>query len=205
MTTDHFLVNFIVMVALAVCSCGLTTVKSEEPVFNWPKTYRPVSDTLHGRVVVDEFRGLENFDDPAVQEWVNGQNRISRKFLDKLPGRNYLRKRFTDLRRYDDESTPDQVLAGDRIFYSVIKIDWERWAYYTKENEKADPMLLLDPNQWGLKQLGAVYPSRDGKYLAYAMEEAGKENPGGTGLVPVKRQHEYPHVPRPPQEYEIKR
>ncbi|HEX7319296.1 MAG TPA: prolyl oligopeptidase family serine peptidase [bacterium] len=176
MIIKHLSISFIAIVALAVCSCSLPTMKNIEWI-HWPKMYNPVSETLHGRVVVDEFRGLENFDDPVVQEWINWQNRISRKFLDGLPQRDYLRKRLTELRRYDDESTPDQVLVGDRIFYSVIKKDWERWAYYTKENENAGPELLLDPNQWGLKQLGAVYPSRDGKYLAYSVEEAGKENP----------------------------
>lgn len=59
----------------------------------------------------------------------------------------------------------------------MIKKDWERWAYYTKENDSAQPVLLLDPNQWGLKTLGSVYPSRDGRYLAYGIEDPGKENP----------------------------
>jgi len=144
----------------------------------YPKTEKiPVFDTLYGNIIVDEYRWLENFNDEKVQKWVDEQNSLSNACLDKLPQREWLRKRFTELRRYDDESAPHKVLIGDRIFYSAIKKDWERWAYYTKENENAQPVLLLDPNQWGLKTLGGVYPSCDGKYIAYGVEDAGKENP----------------------------
>ncbi len=144
----------------------------------YPQTKKiPITDTLHNKIIIDEYRWLENFDDTRVQEWIDKQNYLTRAYLDKLPQRQYLIKRFTDLRRYDDESAPHKVLAGERIFYSAIKKEWERWAYYTKENEEAASIILLDPNQWGLKTLGAVYPSRDGRYIAYGVEDAGKENP----------------------------
>ncbi|MEO0136776.1 MAG: prolyl oligopeptidase family serine peptidase [candidate division WOR-3 bacterium] len=144
----------------------------------FPSTKKvPVADCIHGKVIIDEYRWLENFTDDKVQEWIAQQNNLTREYLDKLPQREWLKRRFTELKRYDDISAPRQVLVGDRIFYSAIKKDWERWAYYTKENENAESVLLLDPNQWGLNTLGAVYPSRDGKYIAYSVEEAGKENP----------------------------
>lgn len=144
----------------------------------YPETEKiSVLDTLHGEVIVDEYRWLEDFNDEKVQFWVDKQNDFARNYLDRLPHRDWLKKRFDELRRYDDISAPHQVLIGERIFYSAIKKDWERWAYYTKENESAESVLLLDPNGWGLKTLGAVYPSRDGKYIAYGIEDAGRENP----------------------------
>lgn len=144
----------------------------------YPETKKnPVEDTFYGKIIIDEYQWLEDFNDHKVKEWVEAQNRLSRAFLNKISHREWLKKRFTELRRYDDESAPHKVLVGERIFYSAIKKGWERWAYYTKENETTEPVLLLDPNQWGLKTLGAVYPSRDGKYVAYGIEDAGKENP----------------------------
>lgn len=144
----------------------------------YPETKKiPVIDTLYGEIIVDDYRWLENFADENVQKWVDAQNEVTQSYLEQLPQRTYLRKRLNELRCYDDESAPHKVLNGERIFYSVIKKDWERWAYYTKEHDSAQPVLLLDPNQWGLKTLGAVYPSPDGKYIAYGVEDAGKENP----------------------------
>lgn len=144
----------------------------------FPKTKKNlVADTIHGKIIIDEYRWLEDFNDNKVQGWVVEQNKVARKYLDALPQRELLKRRFTELKRYDDKSAPHKILDGERIFYWVIKKDWERWAYYTKENENAEPVLLLNPNQWGLNTLGAVYPSRNGKYIAYSVEEAGKENP----------------------------
>ncbi len=166
--------NFIVSLLVSLFLIG----GSKNFDFKYPDTKKiPVIDTLYGKTIVDEYRWLENFADEDVQEWVDAQNKIAQSFLEQLPQRAYLKKRFDELRRYDDESTPHKVPKGERIFYSAIKKDWERWAYYTKEDENAQPVLLLDPNQWGLKTLGAVYPSPDGKYIAYGVEEAGKENP----------------------------
>ncbi|MCX7996000.1 MAG: prolyl oligopeptidase family serine peptidase, partial [candidate division WOR-3 bacterium] len=151
-------------------------MKFTEMKFPYTKRF-PIADTLHNKIIVDDYRWLEDFDDDDVQKWVAQQNKFTRRYLDKLPQRKWLRKRFRELRRYDDVSAPHKVLEGERIFYFAIKKDWERWAYYTKKHENAEPVLLLDPNQWGLKTLGDVYPSRDGKYIAYGIEESGKENP----------------------------
>ena len=134
-----------------------------------------VVDELHGIKVVDNYRWLENDKDPKVQDWLTLQGNITRSYLDKLPQRQWLTKRFNKLLKYDDEGIPRKVLSGERIFFSAIKKDWERWAYYTKENETASAELLLNPNEWGLKTLSFVRPSRDGYYIAFATEEGGNE------------------------------
>ena len=136
-----------------------------------------VVDTIFGTPVPDPYRPLENYQAPQVQAWLKDEEKISRGILDKFPQRPGLTERMTELRRYDDESTPSPVLYGDRIFYGAIKKDWERWAFYTKADEKAAGVQLLDPNQWGLNTLDWTEPSWDGKYLAYGVSEAGKEDP----------------------------
>ncbi len=161
----------IILIVEIGCTMKYTKIK-------YPETKKiMIAETLQGEIIIDEYRWLEDFNDQKVQKWIENQNNLSRTFIDRIPQRKWLRKRFMELRRYDDESAPHQVLNGERIFYSAIKKEWERWAYYTKENENAAPVLLFDPNQWGFNTLGAVYPSRDGKYIAYSVEEAGKENP----------------------------
>lgn len=134
-------------------------------------------DTLFGVPVPDPYRPLENYSDPEVQAWLQKEEAISRNFLDRLPQRLELTRRFNELRRYDDESAPGEVLIGDRIFFRRIKKEWERWAYYTKAGPTAEAALLLDPNQWGSKTLDLTEPSWDGSYLAYGVSEAGREDP----------------------------
>ncbi|MFH1231520.1 MAG: prolyl oligopeptidase family serine peptidase [Planctomycetota bacterium] len=164
---------FIIIITTLIITMGCSMNNKQ---INYPITAKTnVVDELHGIKVVDNYRWLEDDKNPKVQEWVALQEKITRSYLDKLPQRQWLIKRFNKLLKYDDESTPRKVLIGERIFFSAIKKDWERWAYYTKQNETVSAEPLLNPNEWGLKTLGFVTPSRDGYYIAFATEEGGNE------------------------------
>ncbi len=148
------------------------------PDFSYPPAPKAaVTDTLFGVAVPDPYRPLENYNDPVVQSWLQTEGTISRSILDSLPQRAGLTRRLTELRRYDDEGAPTEVLLSDRIFFKRIKKEWERWAYYMKDGPQAESKLLLDPNQWGSNTLDLTEPSWDGQYLAYGVSEPGKEDP----------------------------
>src|SRR5580692_3993139 len=51
---------------------------------------KPVTDTYDKVKVTDDYRWLENFDDPAVKQWADGQNTAARSLLDALPDRDAL-------------------------------------------------------------------------------------------------------------------
>ena len=46
---------------------------------------RPVTDTYFGTEVVDNYRYLENLDDPEVQAWMKAQAHYTRATLDGSP------------------------------------------------------------------------------------------------------------------------
>ncbi|MGB3342113.1 MAG: prolyl oligopeptidase family serine peptidase [bacterium] len=144
--------------------------------YKYPKTEKiPVSDTLHSKVIIDDYRWLESSEEPRVQAWLAKQESITHSVIDKLPQRKWLIGRFTTLWRYDDEQTPRKVLGSTRIFFWATKKEWERWAYYYRETDSAPAVLLLDPNQWDSKTLSFVQPSQDGRYIAFGTAEAGNE------------------------------
>lgn len=145
-------------------------------ISKYPQTKKtPVADTLHGTVILDNYRWLESSDEPMVKAWLAKQEDIAHSIIDKLPQRKWLIERLTKLWRYDDERTPRSVLGSTRLFYWVIKKEWERWAYYYRETESSPAILLLNPNEWGSKTLSFVRPSRDGRYIAFGTAEAGNE------------------------------
>ncbi len=47
----------------------------------------PVTDIYHGVSVVDEYRWLENWDDPKVKAWVAAQNAYTQSYVNNLPQR----------------------------------------------------------------------------------------------------------------------
>ena len=146
---------------------------------DYPETpKRPQTDTYHGVDIVDDYRWLEDADDPDVVTWTEAQETLTHSLIDHLPQKEWLVERFNKLWRYDDEGVPRRVLDGERIFYWTKKKDDEKWVYNTKANQDAETVVLIDPNQWDeTEQLSGVSPSRDGKYLAFGKAEGGDENP----------------------------
>src|SRR5580698_9780309 len=67
-----------VILSLAGCSLVAQTPK------------KPVTDTYDKVTVTDDYRWLENYDDPAVKQWADAQNGAARSFLDALPDRDAL-------------------------------------------------------------------------------------------------------------------
>src|SRR5438132_9769238 len=62
-----------------------------------PATKRvPVTDTYYDVKVVDDYRWLENANDPAVVKWVDEQREYARSILDAVPGREAIAKRLRE-------------------------------------------------------------------------------------------------------------
>jgi prolyl oligopeptidase len=132
-----------------------------------PPTRRDdVVDTLHGVAVPDPYRWLENEKAEDVQAWMKAQDEYTRLQLARLPGRDVLRKRFTELYYVDSVSPP--ALRGDRLFYMKTFADKEKAVLYWRQGD-GEEKVLLDPNAWtgGNVSLGDWVPSWDGKRLAF--------------------------------------
>jgi prolyl oligopeptidase len=147
--------------------------------YAYPATRQvPVVEDYHGTTITDPYRWLENAKAPAVQAWTAEQEALTHALLDSLPQKAWLERRYGELWRYDDQSVPQRVLAGERLFYWTKQKSEEKWAYVTREREGAEPRVLLDPNTWDpVEQLADTWPSRDGRYLAYGVAHGGDENP----------------------------
>jgi prolyl oligopeptidase len=145
----------------------------------YPSTEKtPVVETIHGVTLTDNYQWLEDPKDQKVKNWTDKQHELTYSLIDVLPQRTWLTNRFNQLWRYDDESVPREVLKGKRLFYSIKNKDEDKWIYMTKAHADAEPVELLNPNEWPENDsLDLTRPSRDGKYLAFGVAEAGNEDP----------------------------
>ena len=141
---------------------------------NYPPTRTVDSfDTFSGVKVPDPYRWLEDVNSVDVQDWVTAQNKVARSYLDALPGRAALARRFGQLLHIDTISSPSR--AGDRYFYMKRKAQQEKSVLYWRSatDPNAPEQVLLDPNQFIGKDnasLGALAVSLDGKLLAYSLK-----------------------------------
>src|SRR5208337_4444719 len=67
---------------LIICLLSLAAASDLAPVPATPR--KPVTEVYHGVKVVDDYRWLEDWNDPVVQAWSDAQNSRARTFLDGL-------------------------------------------------------------------------------------------------------------------------
>jgi prolyl oligopeptidase len=147
--------------------------KLKEP----PPTTRidSVVDLLHGFAVADPYRWLEEQDSPETREWIEGQTRYARSYLDNVPGRKRIRSRireFLAIETYDSLQ-----FAGGRYFFRKRLPDEEQPCIYMREGAGGEDQLLLNPLERGTGKYTAVRPLRvssDGRLLLYEVKEGGE-------------------------------
>jgi prolyl oligopeptidase len=169
--------------ALASLACGVLLAGGAAAQTAAPISY-PVTRTVeqvdvqHGVAVADPYRWLEQDvrTAPEVAEWVAAQNRVTRAYLDALPGRARIAARMRELWDYDKFSIPER--GGDRFFFRIQAGLQNQPAVYVQDGLAGEPRLLIDPNTWssdGATALDAFEPSPDGSLLAYSVQDGGTD------------------------------
>lgn len=141
---------------------------------------RPVTDTYFGSDVVDNYRYLENLDDPQVQTWMKAQADYTRATLDRLPGREFLLQRIHILNN-TDLSRRAFARRGQRYFYETVEPGAPLPKLYYRDGLNGEEHLLLDPASLGVGApthfaLDFYSPSWDGRFVAYGVSAGGSEN-----------------------------
>src|SRR4051812_44245057 len=99
--------------ALAVATTLTSLALGAEP----PATEKkPVTDTFHGIKVTEDYRWLEDWNDPKVKAWSEAQNAYARGVLDALPGVEAIRKRVTEVMSAQSVSYGSLAAEGGKLF-----------------------------------------------------------------------------------------
>ncbi len=145
----------------------------------YPDTRRvEQKDTYHGVTVDDPYRWLETDvrQSAEVRSWVEAENRVSSQYLAAIPERKMIQERLTRLWNYERRTLP----SHEGGFYIFERDDGSQNlpVLYMQRSLLDPPETLLDPNAWskdGTVSLADTDPSRDGRYLAYAVSEGGSD------------------------------
>ena len=133
-------------------------------------------DDYHGTKIADPYRWLEDPDSAETRAWVEAQNKVTFGWLEKLPIREKLRARLTELWNYERFGLPQK--KGGRYFFTRNDGLQNQNSIYVALKLDGQPRLLIDPNQLsadGTIALGNWEVSDDGKLLAYDLAEAGSD------------------------------
>ncbi|MEY3939614.1 MAG: hypothetical protein RLZZ604_74, partial [Pseudomonadota bacterium] len=176
-----FLVGAAVMMApissVAMAADSATADVAVKLTYPQTKTVNVV-DEQFGVKVADPYRWLE--DDvrvnPEVAEWVKAQNAVTDAYLETLPGKKILAERMKKLFDYERFGLPEK--AGGYYFFTKNDGLQNQSVLYVRKGLTGADRILIDPNLWakdGATALDSWVPSKNGKLLAYAVQDGGSD------------------------------
>ena len=133
-------------------------------------------DNYFGTEVADPYRWLEDDTSAKTAAWVEAENKITNSYLSKIPFRQKLLKRLTEVANYEKLTAPRKH-HGRWYFYKNDGLQ-NQYVMYVMDQLGGTPRVFLDPNKLstdGTVALQGVYFSNNGKYAAYTISRSGSD------------------------------
>jgi len=141
----------------------------------------PVTDEYQGVKVTDDYRWLENWDDPAVKQWSAAENARTREYLDHIPARAAIKERLHQLAAASSASYYDLQFRAGMLFAERYQPPQQQPALVVMRSadDPASAKVIFDPNAAsarGSLSVDFYAPSFGGTYIAAALSENGSED-----------------------------
>ncbi len=133
-------------------------------------------DTYHGQEIADPYRWLEDLDSADTSAWIKAQNEVTTKYLEKIPVRERIAARATEIWNFNRWGVP--VREGKQWFWFKNDGLQNQSLLYVGDKPESEGRVLLDPNSLstdGTIALKDTAFSADGKYMAYGLSSGGSD------------------------------
>ena len=134
------------------------------------------TEVLHGVTVADPYRWMEDQESAELAQWIEAENEVTDAFLDRIPERDAINRRLTELWNYERWGRP--FYEGGKYFVSRNDGLQNQSVIYTMDSLDAEPRVLLDPNTFsadGTVALSGMAVSPNARYVAYGVSDGGSD------------------------------
>ena len=184
--------------APAILVLGLVASAAHAEHFTYPKTaVHVVRDTLHGTVIEDSYRWLEEKDAPATRAWLGEENALTTAALSKIRGREQVVERLHQLLDVETRDVP--IERGGRYFFRERKPGQEQRVLMMRQGANGQDEVLLDPNPLSADHTtSAVYldVTERGDRAAIGTRVGGEDEVGVSFLDVATRKELADHLPK---------
>jgi len=164
-----------------IFSCKMDENVSESTIkepLNYPVTFRDSSviDNYFGQEVADPFRWLEDDNSDVTLNWVKAQNELTFGYLDKIPFRDKVKDRLTEILNYERYGTPFK--KAEKYYYFKNDGLQNQSVMYVMDSLGGESNVVLDPNtlsEDGTIALGGINFDKAGTYLGYLTSIGGSD------------------------------
>ena len=164
-------------IVMSAALIAATAVGTQARTITYPDARRvDTVDVYFGTQVPDPYRWLEDDNSQETAEWVKAENRLTQDYLSKIPFRNKVKKRITELANYEKVGAPFKV--KDKFYFFKNNGLQNQSVLYVRDNLNAEPRMVLDPNTLstdGTVALAGIDFSQDGRYMAYVISRNGSD------------------------------
>jgi len=146
-----------------------------------PSTERkPVSDQYYDVSITDDYRWLENFEDPAVKGWNAEQNAFTRHVLDAIPARSAIQRQLSELLGGTSTDYYGLNYSNGKLFAIKFQPPAQQPFLITLDSpdDQFSEKIILDVNKLnpdGTTSMDFYRPTLDGKLIAVSLSEKGSE------------------------------
>ncbi len=143
---------------------------------NYPTTKTVIqTDDFFGTSVSDPYRWLENDTAEDTKHWVQQQVAATNEYMSKIPFRDAIKKRLTEVWNYEKYSAP---FKEGNFTYFFKNDGLQNQSVLYREKESGIPEVFLDPNKFstdGTTSLAGIDFTKDGSLVAYQVSEGGSD------------------------------
>ncbi len=169
---------FILLIFTILTLASVTTLNAQTNSTKCPPVARvdDVKETIHGVVVSDPYRWLEDQNSPETRAWIDAENTCTEAALSKLPSQATIAKRLGELLKVDTFGIPFE--RGGRYFYSRRAAGADLFVLYTRKGLNGAEEVLVDPASMSADHTTSVSfegVTDDGKIVAYGVRKGGED------------------------------
>lgn len=162
----------IILIGFSACN------QKQEKMLQYPATKKvDTVDVYHGVEVADPYRWLEDDHSEETKAWVEAENKVTNAYLAKIPFRQKIKDRLTQIWDYPKYGLPFK--KGDYwYFYKNDGLQQQYVIYQMTSLDDEKPVVFLDPNTFsedGTVALSGLSFSKNGKLAAYSISKGGSD------------------------------
>ena len=144
---------------------------------NYPKTNQvDISETYFDTTIIDPYQWLEDDHSRATKAWVDKQNAFTNAYMRKIPYRNKIEKRLTEIWNYPSQGMPFK--EGERYYFFKNNGLQNQSVLYVQDSPTTVASVFMDPNTFsndGSVALNGTYFSPDNQYMGYSISRGGSD------------------------------
>lgn len=148
----------------------------DSQIISYPDTYKEnIVDTFFNKTVTDEYRWLEKMKNPKCKDWIEQQNKLTKKALRKASSKC---NSYREIDRYSYVKYDNPQKQGNYYFTYAFYNNVSVPALFVQNSFRDDPIVLVDPNFISTKDNISIKNcsvSHDSKYLAYQFARNGSD------------------------------